>query len=66
MFLAIINDSYVEVKGELAKKKGEMTLMDWVRQVSISDNLGGGRFFRRSTALCTGAMDPAPIPRMTR
>ena len=32
MFLAIINDSYVEVKGELARKQGEMSLMDWVRQ----------------------------------
>ncbi|PAV91673.1 hypothetical protein WR25_23154 [Diploscapter pachys] len=31
MFLAIINDSYVEVKAELARKKDGLSLMDWIR-----------------------------------
>ncbi|PAV90101.1 hypothetical protein WR25_25283 [Diploscapter pachys] len=31
MFLAIINDSYVEVKAELARQKDGLSLMDWIR-----------------------------------
>lgn len=31
MFLAIINDSYVEVKAELARQKEGLSLMDWIR-----------------------------------
>lgn len=34
MFLAIINDSYSEVKSDLAQQKAEMELSDLIRKVS--------------------------------
>lgn len=34
MFLAIINDSYVEVKAELARKKDGEGILDWFMNVS--------------------------------
>ncbi|VDL72269.1 unnamed protein product [Nippostrongylus brasiliensis] len=34
MFLAIINDSYVEVKAELARKQDGDGVFDWIRKVS--------------------------------
>ncbi|VDO24365.1 unnamed protein product [Heligmosomoides polygyrus] len=35
MFLAIINDSYVEVKAELARQQDGEGIFDWVRKVSF-------------------------------
>ncbi|PIC31593.1 hypothetical protein B9Z55_012242 [Caenorhabditis nigoni] len=46
MFLAIINDSYVEVKAELARKKDGEGILDWFmnvsfceRKINVADNL---------------------------
>lgn len=33
MFLAIINDSYIEVKTELSKQKNELEIADFMSQV---------------------------------
>ncbi len=35
MFLAIINDTYSEVKSELASQKDEFQIADLIKQVSL-------------------------------
>uniref|UniRef100_A0A1I7XC39 Uncharacterized protein n=1 Tax=Heterorhabditis bacteriophora TaxID=37862 RepID=A0A1I7XC39_HETBA len=35
MFLAIINDSYVEVKAELTRKIDGEGIIDWIKRVRI-------------------------------
>lgn len=35
MFLAIINDTYSEVKSDMAQQKAEMELSDLIRKVKV-------------------------------
>lgn len=49
MFLAIINDSYVEVKTELAQQKSKLEVADYVKQVK---GLTGFYSCRNSSAHC--------------
>lgn len=35
MFLAIINDTYSEVKSDMAQQKAEMELSDLIRKVNV-------------------------------
>ncbi|CAL2039238.1 unnamed protein product [Caenorhabditis brenneri] len=44
MFLAIINDSYVEVKAELARKKDGEGILDWFMNIADYSNLYNAAF----------------------
>lgn len=61
MFLAIINDTYAEVKAELAEQKNEFELAEYFKRVS---HVNYEAIFKDYEALCSNdfyAIDTLPI-----